>query len=254
MDRGITKLLSKTATIGFSVLGIAFIVLNQIIDVKYTLIFIPLLFLCFFALVIILFIANHRKRAHRREDMKGLARTLGWNYAEATELPLLRQFGANFGSSQMFKGTTQNFINGAVNGRPVAVFDQEYTTGSGENRSTYTQTVFLIEIREAQFPLFCLEPESFSDRLFDLLGKCDIDFPSHPHFSQKYQLYGRDENHIRYFFTPAILDFYEQTPLFTTVAGSRFLLIYEFNRLFNTGEIEPQINFLLYLADVFRRR
>lgn len=220
---------------------------------------IPLLLLLFFIGFGLLFLLNYivesREESERARDLQTLATQFGWRFTKSTKLPLLKEFAANLGMSGgvLAEGETSNFLDGFFQNRSFAVFDQQYVSGSGKNRRVVKLTLALLEVREANFPIFCLETENFMSKLLDHFEQYDIDFPSHPRFSQKYTLYGRGKDRIRQFFTPRLLDFYERIPLITTVAGGKFILVYGERRL-EPREIVPQLNFMINLANLFLRR
>lgn len=221
-------------------------------------IFIPIVFIVVVVIVVLSFVVSYRQKAHRQEDMKKLARQNSWTYTESMNLPFLREFDSKindswFGDSNALTASSNNVLMGIVNGRNIIVSDQIYSTGSGRNRTTHEKTLIGIELREAHFPFMCLYPEGFFDKVFDGLTKYDIDFGQFPNFSQKYVLYGKNESHIRSFFNPQILSFYEQQVPFNTACGGKYLVIWG-ETLLNPAQIMAQLNFLFTLANLFLRK
>lgn len=210
------------------------------------------------AIVVLSFVVNSRQKAHRREDLQKLARQNSWTFTESLTLPFLREFDAQINDSWVsgsnaLTGSSNNVLTGIMNGRNILVSDQIYSTGSGKNRTTHEKTLIGIELREAQLPFMCLYPEGFFDKVFDGFTKYDIDFLQRPLFSQKYVLYGKNENHIRSFFDDRILAFYEQQQGFTTVCGGKYLVIYG-GGLLNPAQIMAQLNFIFGLANLFLKK
>ena len=220
-------------------------------------IFLPIGCVVVLALVILSFVVGSRQKAHRREDLQKLARQNSWTYTESTTLPFLKEFDLYINSgwtgSNALTGSSNNVLTGLMNNRNILVSDQIYSTGSGKNRTTHEKTLAAVELREADLPFMCLYAEGFFDKVFDGFTKYDIDFPNHPVFSQKYVLYGKNENQIRTFFDSRILAFYEQQPTFTTVCGGKYLVIYG-GGLLNPAEIMAQLNFLFTLANLFLKK
>lgn len=204
------------------------------------------------------FVVSYRQKAHRQEDLKKLARQNSWTYTESMNLPFLKEFDSEindswFGDSNALTGSSSNVLTGIVNGRNIIVSDQTYSTGSGKNRTTHEKTLLGIELREARLPFMCLYPEGFFDKVFDGLTKYDIDFGQFPNFSQKYVLYGKNEFHIRSFFNPQILSFYEQQASFNTACGGKYLVIWG-DELLNPAQIMSRLNFLFSLANIFLKK
>ena len=63
-------------------------------------------------------------------------------------------------------------------------------------------------------------------KLGNSLGSSDINFPSHPEFSRKYQLGGEDETAVRQLFHPEVLEFFESQGRGVSLeaSGNRFIL------------------------------
>ena len=111
-----------------------------------------------------------------------------------------------------------NVMSGRLAGADAAVFDYTYTTrrtslqmstqdGKPTSSST-SQTVAVFRFRDRKLPVFELSREG---KILKPEGR-DIDFPSHPAFSQRFHLRGDDENAIRQFFDGGVLGFFEQLP------------------------------------------
>jgi hypothetical protein len=88
------------------------------------------------------------------------------------------------------------------------------------------------------FPKFFMMPETIIDRLTDLISSDDIDFDSHPKFSNQYILKGEDEGAIRHFFAPALLCFFESHPPYFLISNGEDLLIRGDLRFLRSDEIE----------------
>jgi hypothetical protein len=211
-----------------------------------------------FAIVVLSLVVHFRQKAHRREDLQKLARQNNWTYTESMTMPFLREFDSQINDSwlsgsNVLTGSSNNVLMGIMNGRNILVSDQIYSTGSGKNRTTHEKTLIGIELREAQLPFMCLYPEGFMDKIFDGFTRYDIDFPHRPGFSQKYVLYGKNENQIRAFFDDRILAFYEQQPAFSTACGGKYLVMWG-DSLLNPAQIMAQLNFFFTLANLFLKK
>jgi len=119
-----------------------------------------------------------------------------------------------------------NMVHGKADGVDLAIFDYKYTTGSGKNSSTHNQTVVFIGAADLNLPQFTLCPESFFAKVGSFFGFEDIDFESHPKFSDNCYLTGADEEAIRRTFTGEVLRFFEENPGITTDAFGRSFIFY----------------------------
>lgn len=87
--------------------------------------------------------------------------------------------------------------------------------------------VVLLELDAVQLPTFLLEPENFFQRVgADLAFHKDYDFKAHPDFLRTWQLSGDDEEAIRAFLTPELLDFLSEFSGFCLEASGDRLLVY----------------------------
>ncbi|MCK4999271.1 MAG: hypothetical protein KAS23_07045 [Anaerohalosphaera sp.] len=140
-------------------------------------------------------------------------------YEKNRTLGLTEFFGtisfSNFdtGIIPSFKITTKghsrkrfNNFQGTVNDLDLSVFDYRYSTGGGKNKQTYT---FTIVMTDANLPVFQLSKEGIFQKIADKFTNKDIDFQSHPTFSEKYVLKADNEQAVREIFTPEVLDFFE---------------------------------------------
>lgn len=269
MNRKTTKILGTIVTIGSIILVVTFgfggfilASISRIIGKDITFdgfgafVIIPFGCIGVFAFIILTVVLGFRKDSHRREDLQKLAQQMGWVYTKETVLPFLNELDSylnNSWDSNALTGSSNNVITGRINSRNVVVSDQIYSTGSGKNRTTHQKTLIGIELPEVHLPLMSLYPEGFMDKVFDTFSKFDIDFENHPHFSQKYILYGKNVQEIRSFFTNEILHFYEQQAPFTTVCGGKYLVIYNDN-LLEPHEIMARISFISNLAEFFLKK
>jgi|YNPBryunderm2012_1023409.scaffolds.fasta_scaffold01742_9 hypothetical protein len=94
----------------------------------------------------------------------------------------------------------------------VFVGDHVYTTGSGRHSSQHHHTVCVVQNPRLALPHFSLRREPvLVDRIAELLGGVDIDFPEDPDFSRAFRLLGDDEAAVRRLFSAAVRHFFLHT-------------------------------------------
>jgi hypothetical protein len=174
---------------------------------------IPFFPILFFAVIVLLILAavglSFYSEKKRREQMEATAQQMGLNYlpdGDANLLGQLQDFGLfNTGRSRKMK----NLIQGDSGEVKIAIFDYQYTTGSGKNSTTHKMTIAALQSSELNCPHFTMRPQSIFDRFGSMLGFQDIDFDTHPLFSKSFVLQGTDEETVRHYFKPALLTFFE---------------------------------------------
>ena len=153
-----------------------------------------------------------------------------------------------------------NVMSGRLAGAEAAVFDYTYSTRrtrlemsspDGKPSSTSaSQTVAVFRFRDRQLPLFELSREG---KILKPEGH-DIDFPSHPGFSQRFHLRGDDENAIRQFFGGAVLGFFEQLPDdFNQIveAAGECIAVYRPGRVVNPDAVKSFVEQASAIASTF---
>jgi len=176
------------------------------------------------AVIILIGFLQQKKRT---AALTALAPTLGFNFqgddsSDASCGPLQTALFSR-GSSRKFR----NVMTGTFAGDRVGIFDYSYTTGSGKSSTTWTQTVVAFSL-EIWLPFFELHPESFLDRVADVVIHKDVDFTSHPEFSRRYLLRGNEQEKICELFSPALLTFLEGLDSATKwhIEGDGYVLIF----------------------------
>lgn len=169
-----------------------------------------LIFVGIFALIGFTALLGWLGEKKRRQKMAEVAESLGLEYFQNGNDALTARLGhfSLFGQGRARKLT--KLILGTTDDVQIAIFDYQYTTGGGKNSQTHKQTVTFLGSGQINAPSFVMRPESIFSRMGGLLGFKDIDFDSHPRFSKMFVLKGSDAVAIREFFTPALLDFFEE--------------------------------------------
>jgi hypothetical protein len=234
--------------------------LNQVIN---PLLVMVLFFVClgvaviaFLGAFLFIFLGSAKEAKIRREELDKFTGEKGWKYRaypkQMSFLPDIKnKLGITSLSEHPLDAKTQNLLSKNIDGRSVAVFDQIYHIGHGENRQEIEVTFFVLIMPKTNLPIFCCEPEGFWDKLSGAFADHDIDFADFPLFSKKYFLYGRDKSRIRQLFDETVLLEYQQHSLFTTIGAGNYLITYESGILCPPGEIEKKLNRLFRFAKLF---
>ena len=109
----------------------------------------------------------------------------------------------------------------------IKLFDYLYAVGGGKSRKEYHQSVFLVESKALNLPVFNMKPETVWHKIGQAaFGQQDIDFERYPNFSKNYLLKGQDEQAIRYAFTPSILQHFEYIEGWSVEGDGPYLVVY----------------------------
>ena len=143
-----------------------------------------LVFVCVFAIVVIISVMTYISARKRREAMAAVAAKLGMLFAP----------GKNWGMAHRYSfldklrvGSNRygfNILNGNYKGQDVIAFDYHYRTGSGKNTQHHYLSFFILDL-PASFPELVIGSEGFFSKIGQALGYDDIDFESHE-FSRKF--------------------------------------------------------------------
>ncbi len=163
----------------------------------------------------------------RRKDLEQVAMSAGLAFEpDADRLPALEGAGLELftqGRSRKLKNLIVAFGAGAER---IYFFDYSYVTGHGKHARTHRFTPAYFEFREAVFPRFELRPETFLDKLGEMIGFADIDVADSPDFSKRYRLTGQDKDAVLAFFGPQTVNFFEQHPGWRAQASGAGIVIF----------------------------
>ena len=146
----------------------------------------------------------------RTEALSTAAQTMGFTFEPAGDLEVLKGFGDLPIYAHGHSKKVANVMTGQAGERDVKLFDYKYTTGSGKNSHTWSQTVALFPRSGEGLPDLLLAPESVFHKIGAVFGYQDIDFDTSPDFSSHYLLRGPDEMAIRSVFGADALNFFAQ--------------------------------------------
>lgn len=144
----------------------------------------------------------------RTEKIATVAEELGLLFSAEQNSALLNklQIFAMFNKGRGRK--MKNVMTAETESTSLAIFEYQYTTGSGKNSKTHQFTMAAMETPTLQLPQFTTRPEGFLDRIGSAMGFQDIDFDEHPEFSHAFVLQGENESAIREFFDTRMLDLF----------------------------------------------
>lgn len=159
----------------------------------------------FVVLLVVIIVWSILYAKKRSQDLAAAAQQIGFTFMGDTwHGPMLNpQFKTCL--LQRTRGRPKNVMVGMSGSFEAIVFDYTYRAG----KSSITQTMACFS-HNIELPPFTLKPEGIFDRIGDAIVHNDIDFDSHPTFSQRYALKSPDEASTRRLFTPAVLTQMEQ--------------------------------------------
>jgi len=185
-----------------------------------------LIVLAFVALVCVIIWLAYVAEKKRTEEFQAVANDLGFEFVPKGDPNLLQSMGRFRLFSQGHSKQIKNLLRSKTEELKVAIFDYKFTTGSGKNSHTWSQSVISFCFPGAPLPKFLMRPEGFWDKIGSWMGFQDIDFDDHPEFSSNYVLRGDNEQAVRQLFTSAILDYFTENKKLCTEGCGQTLLFY----------------------------
>ena len=200
---------------------------------------------------VVLWIIASRQAKKRTQALEAVAAEIGFRFDGNDQSSAIQVRTALFnkGSGRKFR----NIMNGVSSGLKASLFDYSYTISSDKSSSTYRQTVAAF-VQDLGLPLFEVRPEGLMDRVGEMFVHQDINFDSHPRFSRRYALRGKEEGKIRELFTPALLSLLEGLPAEKKwhIEGSDLtLLLYMQGKTVKPEEVRPFLEETSSLAQTF---
>ena len=184
------------------------------------------------------------RQLKRQKELQVMADSLGFSYNdEQTEkVRELLESSSMLGNEMFF-----NVLGGTFNGTYFAIGDFNITVGSDSRKRKQYQTYVVIHSGKLTSPNFCLQPESALFRMAEgllnrLTGSVDIDFPTHPDFSDNYFLKGSDEDAVRKFFTPRVLEYFQANHGLSVEVFNGTLVFFRLGELVKPDDIKALID------------
>ncbi len=203
----------------------------------------PVLLTIAFAIAILLLVAGGiyysiQLEKKRRESLAQIATELGLTFFPTGDDNLMHRLSGFRLFNQGRGKTMSNLIQGDSGEVQIAIFDYQYTTGSGKQTHTHRMSVASLQSSELRCPDFTMRPENFLDKIGGALGFQDVDFESHPTFSKQFVLQGSDENALRQFMQPKLLEFFETRPGISVETQPAMMFFYRTGKRVKPEEIK----------------
>jgi hypothetical protein len=122
-----------------------------------------------------------------------------------------------------------NVMLGSSEAGATALFEYNYTEGGGQQQKAHHQTVAAFRFPARALPDFYLGAEHWWHKAGKAFGYKIIEFDSHPEFGKRYLLRGENEEAVRQFFCPPLLDYFEslpEKPIWSIEAAAPWLIVY----------------------------
>ena len=184
------------------------------------------------------------RQLKRQKELHVMADSLGFSYNdEQTEkVRELLESSSMLGNEMFF-----NVLGGTFNGTYFAIGDFNIMVGSDSRKRKQYQTYVVIHSGKLTSPNFCLQPEYALFRMAEglltrLTGSVDIDFPTHPDFSDNYFLKGSDEDAVRKFFTPRVLEYFQANHGLSVEVFNGTLVFFRLGELVKPDDIKTLID------------
>ncbi|MCP4784731.1 MAG: hypothetical protein GY903_03035 [Fuerstiella sp.] len=172
--------------------------------------------------VIFLMVRHFEKKRTAALDVVAAEIGLAFSAAQDDELLARQQVFSLFNKGHSRK--MRNVMKAEGESTTLAIFDYQYTTGSGKHQQCHSQTVVSVESDSLSLPRFTLWSEGLWAKLGAMMGAQDIDFDEHPEFSKSFVLKGDDVTAIRDFFDVEKLDFFaERKGAYVETAPHQFI-------------------------------
>lgn len=173
----------------------------------------------------------------RRAALGELSESLGLAFHGEDDRSAWHEFAGLPLFTQGRAQTISNRIQADTDEVSLSLFDYRFTTGRDKSAQTHWQTVACFQSPQLDLPPFEVRPQSMLHGLGKLFGFQDIDFATHPQFSQAFLVRGAREQAIRQLFHAPLLSFLEtQTPIAIEGRGHQ-LLVYRADKRVSPEQI-----------------
>lgn len=189
-------------------------------------------------------VTHGEKLSNHQVDLLDVAKANKWEF-ESGKTMSFEDF-KDFSFSKTGKiSYAQNLVSGSFESYRFVFAEVVYDTDLRTKAATDLLPALIIKPEEsnASWPVFTMEKEGFFEKVADMANSKDIDFDDHPEFSNKFLLKGPNENEVRKFFNPAVLQLIESNPIYHLESNGRKLIIYRFDKKKKEKEVDELIRF-----------
>ena len=192
------------------------------------------------------------KLNHRQKRLRNLATERGYSYSREVNwnTSYLKQF-------HFFEvRPIERKYNCLVGGYPELdvsweIADVIFNEGQAFTAETINSTVMVLKLNRS-LPIFTMEKERAYEKLFDrviaLTGYRDLEFQLFSKFSKKLMIMGNNEDELQSFFTPEVVQFFEEHQISHIESNGESLLIFNKLKLARTDETIAFIDYGLELT------
>ena len=201
--------------------------------------------------VVAMILLQFYQEQKRTEEMQVMAGRMGCSFQTEGDPGLVGRLARFRLFSQGRARKIRNVMRKEVDDVVVTLFDYRYTTNSGKHSHRHEQTVLLLQSERLRLPLFSLRPEGLLHKLAGSFGYQDIDFETHPIFSDAYLLQGDDEARVRAVFGEEALGYYARHQKLWTEGEGQHLAFYRADRRVQPVQMEDFMEQGLGVLDLF---
>jgi hypothetical protein len=170
-----------------------------------------------------------RKERERTEALRRVAETAGLAFQPKAEIAAVRSLGDVQLFARGHGRRATNLMTGRLGGQQVAIFDYQFTIGSGKGQLTTMQTVVVLPSAKSSLPDLQMAPENPLTKLAEAFGFQDIDIASSPEFSRRYIVRGADQAAIRAALHPGATSYFAEHEGWSVEAQAGTVGIYRAN-------------------------
>lgn len=215
--------------------------------------FMPVIFVAFVVLVVVLAILGHRQTQQRREALRQFAHQHGLAFDEGKDHSIDNQFGDAFKFlKQGDNRYAYNRLSGTWRGREMLAFDYHYQTHTRDNkgkRRTHHHHLSAVVLTTA-LPLrpLAIREEGLFDKLGAFFGWEDINFES-AEFSRSFHVYSPDRRWAYDVLHPRAMQLLLDRPRFTLAMDGRRVVAWR-GRTFTPEQFAEAADLLCNLLDM----
>jgi carbonic anhydrase len=189
-------------------------------------------------------IPRNRVLTKRQKSIENISEEMHWKYDafSAQEMEELPTFG-------YFKTRKISKVSNVLSNEDCTIFDVQFSEGEMIAKQVIKATMLHIHTKK-DVPSFTLDREGIFEYILDFAGYTDIDIDSHPDFSKRFYLSGKNEEKIRAFFTDELVLFLESNKQYHIEASKNGLLIIGNERFASVKEMKALAYFGIGLQKI----